>query len=114
MKPITIKINSKSFDAFLLDNFIEWNIGLMFSPKKILVFDFKNKTDALIHMIFVFYPIYAIALDKKRKVINAKILYPFISFFKFSGDYLVEIPRGFIKLDEQIKKKEWNKIILKW
>ena len=116
MKSISIKINSKKFNGFLLDRFFEWNIGLMFSPKKILVFDFKKKTKALIHMFFVFYPIYAIVLDENKKVIDAKRMYPFISFFNFSGRYLIEIPTSFLdpKLERFLKKKFFDKLKIEW
>ncbi len=117
MKPLRdFKINHQHFDAYLLENDMEWNIGLMFSRKKILVFDFKKKINALIHMFFVFYPIYAIALDKKKKVIDAKLLYPFISFFNFRGNYLVEIPKSFLdsKLRYLLNKKYYSKIKIKW
>ncbi|MEM4499762.1 MAG: DUF192 domain-containing protein [Candidatus Woesearchaeota archaeon] len=76
----------------IADNLWKWIKGLMFSKPKTLIFDFKKTREVKIHMWFVFFPIYAIVLDENKKVIKIKKLYPFISFFKFNGRYLIEMP----------------------
>ena len=71
-------------------------IGLMFSRREranALLFDFgENRVG--IHSFFVFFPFLAIWLDKKNRVVDYKIIYPFTLFItsnkKFSR--LIEVP----------------------
>ena len=68
--------------------------GLMFSPKKTLVFAYKNDAMVPLHMLFVFFPIEAIYLDSKKKVLEKGYLLPFGFYHpKHKARYIVEIPR---------------------
>lgn len=88
--------------------------GLMFERKKnfnyALVFEFEGeqKMRASIHMMFVFFPIDAIYLNKGKKVVDIKLgLKPFTLNYTPKGKarYLIELPKGTaneIKLGDQL------------
>jgi len=67
--------------------------GLMFSKKKTLIFVFTCPQRVSLHMLFVFFPIWVIYLDKNKKVIFKKKLLPFISFInpKQHAQYVIEL-----------------------
>lgn len=72
-------------------------IGLMFSSKKkslVLVFRKEQKTP--LHMLFVFFPIDVLFLDKKRKVVEIKRNFRPFSFYSPSKEsmYVIEVPVG--------------------
>ncbi len=71
--------------------------GLMFSRREkagILLFSFKRKQKIAIHSFFVFYPFIAVWLDKKKKVVDVKIVKPFTAcvYPEKKAISLVEIP----------------------
>ena len=76
--------------------------GLMFEKKAkfnyALVFPFKEETrlGASIHMLFVFFPIAAVYLDAKKRVVDIAVLKPFALNYtpKKKAKYLVELPVG--------------------
>ncbi|MEM4396198.1 MAG: DUF192 domain-containing protein [Candidatus Woesearchaeota archaeon] len=103
MKKVKIKVD------WYADNLWKWTKGLMFSKPKVVFFDFKKIGYVSIHMFFVFFPIYAVVLDEKYKVIKIKKLYPFISFFSFKSKYLIEIPESIFK---KYKIKEGDELEL--
>lgn len=75
-------------------------IGLMFrlNPKA-LVFVFDNEKIVPLHMLFVFFPIDVVYLDKKKKVVELKEdLMPF-TFHRphAKSKYIVELPSGTIQ-----------------
>lgn len=80
--------------------------GLMFSPKKTLVFIFKRPQRISLHNFFVFYPINLLFLDENHKVIEKKRFYPF-TFYKSKkkSKYLIESPKQDAKLYEFITIK---------
>jgi len=90
--------------------------GLMFESKKrfnyALIFEFKTKNRFLnsIHMFFVFFPICAIFLDTKKKVVDKKILKPFCLIYvpKRNCKYLIEMPKEFEKKIKVGDKISWN------
>ncbi|MBT3408260.1 hypothetical protein HOK68_03085 [Candidatus Woesearchaeota archaeon] len=89
-----IKLNNQTIICKNSKNVLQNAIGLMFqiNPRPIL---FNNiKTYDLVHMFFVFYKINIIFLDKENKIIEQKILYPFISFKKIpkNTNKIIEIP----------------------
>ncbi len=65
----------------------------MFNKKKNLIFIFKKEEKISLHMFFVFFPIWAIYLDKNKKVIFKKKLYPFVSIAnpKLKTKYVIEL-----------------------
>ena len=77
--------------------------GLMFSKplkNKCLVFEFKKQKTVYLHMLFVFFPIDILLLDKTKKVIelrqNIKPFAPLIKSKK-KAKYVLELPKGTIK-----------------
>ena len=70
--------------------------GLMFKSKNTenLLFEFKKETKTSIHSLFVFFKFLAIWLDKENKVIDSKIVNPFIPKIspKKSFSRLIELP----------------------
>jgi uncharacterized membrane protein (UPF0127 family) len=78
-------------------NYFEKFSGLMFTRRekaKALLFDFKKSVRTAIHSYFVFFPFVAIWLDKENKVIEIKIVKPFIPIIRPKKFFykLVEIP----------------------
>ena len=78
-------------------NFLIKFAGLMFSRRekaKILLFRFGNKRKIMIHSFCVFYPFVAVWLDEKNRIVDLKIVKPFILCVshKNKADKLIEIP----------------------
>ena len=75
-------------------------IGLMFSveQKNALVFKFKKEIIISLHMLFVFYPIDVIFLDKNKKVVDLKKNFRPFAFYnsKKKARYAIELPSGTI------------------
>jgi hypothetical protein len=69
-------------------------MGLMFSKKKTIVLEFKKEKIIPLHMLFVFFPIDVLFLDKNRKIVEIKRNFrPFTSYTpKNKAKYAVEIP----------------------
>ncbi|MCH7649017.1 MAG: DUF192 domain-containing protein [Thaumarchaeota archaeon] len=75
-------------------------IGLMFSIKpESLIFIFREEKIIPLHMLFVFYPIDVLFLDKNKKVVEAKENFKSFSFYtpKKKAVYITELPKGIIK-----------------
>lgn len=76
-------------------------IGLMFSKKKkkALIFKFDKEKIISLHMIFVFYPIDVLFLNKNRIVVDAKESFKPFAFCKSKKKamYAIELPNGMIK-----------------
>jgi len=90
--------------------------GLMFEkPERFnyaLVFTFpkESKAAATIHMLFVFFPIDAVFLDKQKKVVDiARKLLPFTPSYtpKKPARFLVELPAGKSKGTEAGDVLQW-------
>lgn len=75
-------------------------LGLMFSPKRILVFTWKYEDFRPIHMLFVFFSIDLFYLNKNKEVIEIKKkVKPFFFYNpKKKAQYLIEAPTGEINL----------------
>ncbi|MBW3011782.1 DUF192 domain-containing protein [Candidatus Woesearchaeota archaeon] len=72
--------------------------GLMFTLKpKSLVFVNNSEAPSMIHMIFVFYPIDVLWLDKDRKVVHMERLAPFRVSKNINAQYIIELPKGSAK-----------------
>jgi uncharacterized membrane protein (UPF0127 family) len=81
--------------------------GLMFSKKKNLVFAFDQEKKVGLHMLFVFFPIDVLFLDKDKKIIEIKKEFKPFSFYtpKKKARYVVEIAenrRNEYKIGEKI------------
>jgi len=77
--------------------------GLMFTREREnegLIFKFNTEQKWSIHMLFVFYPIDVLWLDKNKKVVDLrKELKPFILSAKpkQESSYIIELPAGIIQ-----------------
>ena len=73
--------------------------GLMLSKRKSLVFSFENERIVPLHMLFVFFPIDVIFLDKNKKVAEIKESFRPFTFYnpKKKAMYVIEVPAGFVK-----------------
>jgi len=81
--------------------------GLMFSKKKNLVFVFDEEKRISLHMMFVFFPIDVLFLDKDKKTIEVKKDFKPFSFYtpKEKARYVIEIAenrRNDYKIGEKI------------
>ena len=76
-------------------------IGLMFSKKsdKSLIFIFKKEKIVPLHMLFVFYPIDVLFLNKEKKIVEIKEHFRPFSFYspKNKARYVIEMPEGSIR-----------------
>ena len=76
-------------------------IGLMFSrnDNKALIFKFKKEKIISLHMLFVFYPIDVLFLDKNRIIADKKENFRPFAFYKSKKKamYVIELPDGAIK-----------------
>lgn len=86
-------------------------IGLMFSSKqnRSLIFKFKKEKIIALHMLFVFYPIDVLFLDKNKIVVDKKENFRPFTFYKSRKNamYAVEMPNGVI---DKTKTKIGDKI----
>ncbi len=96
------KICDDSFSKF---------IGLMLSKqhKKTLIFKFKKEQIISLHMLFVFYPIDVLFLDKSKIVVDKKENFKPFTFYssKKKATYAVELPE---KTISRTKTKMGDKI----
>jgi len=93
---IKIKIKNKNIEILARKcNSFQKLSGLMFKTSKTmpLLFEFKDSSQA-IHSFFVFFPFYAIWLDKNNRIIEIKKVKPFTLAVKPSKPFskLLEIP----------------------
>ncbi len=76
-------------------------VGLMFSRKsgRALIFAFKKENKISLHMLFVFYSIDVLFLDKNKKVADIKENFrPFTLYTsRIKSKYAVELPNRTIK-----------------
>lgn len=84
--------------------------GLMFTCKKnfdyCLIFDMGSESiiGSSIHMMFVFYPIFVVFLDKNKVVVDTRIAKPWRFYApKKPARYVLELP---ISYSEKIKEGE--------
>ena len=91
-----IESNSK-----LCNDILSKFVGLMFSKKrnKALIFKFSEKKLIALHMLFVFYPIDVLFLDKNKIVVDKKESFKSFTFYKSKKEamYAIELPDGTIK-----------------
>jgi len=89
----TIKIEDKEITAIKCSSFLSKFKGLMFSPKKNLLFEFSTPSKPIIHMFFVFYPIKIYYLDEDKNILDKIIAKPFhIYKTKYPSKYILETP----------------------
>ncbi len=94
---------------------LERTKGLMFEEKKnfnyALIFEFpiESKIGTSLHMLFVFFPIDVLFLDKNQKVVDKVTLQPFIPNYtpKKAAKYVIELPVGKTKGIKIGQKINW-------
>lgn len=101
-KIISLTRNAVLADKYgLCDDLLSKSTGLMFSAnrKQSLVFKFKNEALISLHMIFVFYPIDVLFLNKNKVVVDKKENFKPFAFCKSrkKAMYAIELPEGAIK-----------------
>ena len=86
-------------------------IGLMLSKNsnKTLIFKFNKEKIISLHMLFVFYPIDVLFLDKNKVVVEIKERFMPFAFYtpKRKAQYIIEIP---VKTIKKTKTKLGDKI----
>jgi len=75
--------------------------GFMFrlkKPEEALVFIFSSERRADLHMLFVFFPIDVLFLDKNKKVVDIKKDFKPFTYYapKAQAMYVVELPAGLL------------------
>ncbi len=98
-------------------NILERTKGLMFEDKKnfdyALIFEFpqESKIGCSLHMLFVFFPIDVLFLNKEKKVVDKVTLNPFVPNYtpKKPSKYVIELPKGKTKGIKLGQKIEWEK-----
>jgi len=95
---VIINKNTKkeiSKDYIICSSVISKFFGLMFSKKKNLIFLFDKEERISLHMLFVFFPIWAVYLNDNKKVVYQKKLLPFISVInpKEKARYILELTK---------------------
>jgi len=96
-------------------NTLERTKGLMFEDKKkfnyALVFDFptESRIGASLHMLFVFFPIDVLFLNKDKKIVDKVTLNPFIPNYtpKKAAKFVIEMPKGKAKIAKIGEKITW-------
>jgi len=83
----------------LCRNALNKAIGLMFSKPlkdKSLVFVFNKEKRISLHMLFVFYPIDVLFLNKNKRIVEIKKNFRPFSFYisKNKAMYVIELPIG--------------------
>ncbi len=91
-----------SKDVEFARTLLQQTLGLMFRfsiPKNYsLLFTFQKPQNTSIHMLFVFFPIDIIFLNKEFIVISTHTLYPFIGYASAKNtQYIIETNFGTIK-----------------
>lgn len=68
-------------------------------PEKALVFIFRKERRADLHMLFVFFPIDALFLDKNKKIVDMKKNFKPFSYYspKVKAYFVVELPKGILR-----------------
>lgn len=88
-------------NAALCTDILPKAIGLMFSKKsdKTLIFKFEEEKIISLHMLFVFYAIDVLFLDKNKIVVDKKEKFMPFTFYssKKKARYAIELPSGTAK-----------------
>ena len=89
------------YNAKLCNGIFSQLTGMMFSKKRnnALIFKFNKEKNISLHMLFVFYPIDVLFLDKNKIVVDKKENFKPFTFYKSrkKAMYAIELPNGIIK-----------------
>ena len=101
-----VKNQSRNFviinKANLCKNIFCKAFGFMFrfkKPDKALVFVFSSERRADLHMLFVFFPIDVLFLNKDKRIVDVKKGFKPFSYYapKLKAQFVVELPIGMLK-----------------
>ena len=88
-------------ESICIDGILSKFVGLMFSKKQNRGFIFRFNEEKIIslHMLFVFYPIDVLFLDKNKIAVEIKENFRPFAFYKpkKKAMYVVELPNGIVK-----------------
>lgn len=88
-------------NSIFIDDILSKFIGLMFSRRqdKALIFKFNREKVIHLHMLFVFYPIDVLFLDKNKIVVDKKENFKPFTFYKSKKKamYAIELQQETIK-----------------
>ncbi|MDA1196602.1 MAG: DUF192 domain-containing protein [Nanoarchaeota archaeon] len=98
----TTKNTSLTNTVAYASSLFEKTKGLMFTKQhkhRALIFPFNQEKTQSLHMLFVFYPIDVIFLNKDKKIVELKENFkPFTSYTsKEKAQYILELPKNTIK-----------------
>jgi uncharacterized membrane protein (UPF0127 family) len=63
-----------------------------FSRKRAKLFVFPRGQNVSIHMLFVFFPLIVVWLDSQKRIVDFKLMKPFVSLHSADAKYVLEIP----------------------
>ena len=94
---------------------LERTKGLMFEDKKkfnyglVFEFPFESRVGCSLHMLFVFFPIDVLFLNKDKVIVDKVTLNPFIPNYtpKKASKFVIELPSGKAKLAKLGQKVDW-------
>jgi len=95
-----IKIKNYKINAKVCNSFISKAIGLMFALKpRNLLFVFNKEVIRGLHMLFVFFPIDVVFLDKNKKVVELKEGFMPFTFYRPRNKamYVLEMAKGSVR-----------------
>ncbi len=108
-------IKKTKIKARVLKNLSQQIKGFMFcfKQKECLMFNLKNLKNKCIHMWFVFFPLYAIWLDEKKKVIQINYCKPFELklWCCEKARWLIEIPEKIFISNKYNKKIKIDSLV---
>lgn len=107
-----IQIQKRKLDADLCSGIGNWK-GFMFSlsQRKAKVLSFPSERRIALHMLFVFFPLHALFLDSRKRVVEYALLRPFTFYTSARrARYVVEIPLALWK-GLRVRKGEKIKFI---
>lgn len=108
IKMPSIKISPLNIKAEKITSLAGMMKGFMFSrkPKNSLLFSMPREILADIHMIFVFFPLVIVWIDKNKRVTHFSRAKPFLFYQAHKAKYVLEIPysdKVFKKLKKRMK-----------
>ena len=85
--------------ASICNSVLEKGMGLMFKKPQTLIFVFEKEKIVPLHMLFVFYPIDVLFLNKDKKIVEIKKDFRPFTFFtpRKKAKYIIELPKNTIK-----------------
>ena len=69
-----------------------WGFMFSLSRKKSKLFIFDNEQNVGIHMLFVFMSLFVVWLDSRKRVVDFRLMIPFLSYYNNRAKYVIELP----------------------